>query len=286
MTQSQTALLDKRTFKRGDSELVAPVDALGRMRFRAALDRRAVTRAEDGEEVVGFAGHAAVFNKRTWIGSRSWGFWEEIAPGAFRKSIGENDVRFLKNHDPNLLMARNKAGTLRLSEDDVGLATDADMDTRQSYVADTVISLERGDISQMSFAFDPIAWTRQELDDGEILYTLTELRLWDVSVVTYPAYEDTDAALRAAGFEAVTRSLKLEPRALLERLGDADFDAYVQRQISPSPDGDTEPGKPPTREGEPAPATREDSPPDITTGADRSALARRHLAAATTLKEF
>lgn len=273
-----TALASRRTFSRGGQELVTPVDSLGRMRFRATLDRSALVRDDNNDSAVGFAGHAAVFNKRTWIGGRSWGFWEEIAPGAFRKTIGEADVRFLNNHDPNLLIARNKAGTLRLAEDDVGLAVDADMDTRQSYVNDLSISLDRGDITQMSFAFEPIAWSREELDDGEVLYRMTELRLWDVSTVTYPAYEETDAALRALGFDALTRSLNLDSREVLERVGQDDLvDEYLKRQIATAPAEATQ--------TEPVPATRsdDDSAPPATATGNSNALALRHRAAAVTL---
>jgi hypothetical protein len=113
-----TTLTDRRTFRSNDArDLDTPVDALGRMRFRATLDRSAIRRAdEDDSTEVRFGGHAAVFGKRTWIGGKRWGFWESIEKGAFAKTIGEADVRFLINHDPNLLVARNKAGTLRLSE--------------------------------------------------------------------------------------------------------------------------------------------------------------------------
>jgi hypothetical protein len=124
------------------------------------------------------------------------------------------------------------------------------MDTRQSYVADLVVSLERGDISQMSFAFEPIAWRFEEAEDGKDHYVLTELRLWDVAVVTYPAYEDTDAGLRSAGFEALTRSLGLDAAEVLGRIDDLpDLDAYLRAQITPGP----------------AETTREPSGPDDST---------------------
>jgi hypothetical protein len=86
-----------------------------------------------------------------------------------------------------------------------------------SYARDLALLLERGDISQMSFAFDPITWTRESLSDGSVLVTITELRLFDVSVVTYPAYEETDAGLRAAAFDALCRSNGLNPAVTLRR---------------------------------------------------------------------
>jgi uncharacterized protein len=263
-----TLLARRRTFTGGGPDLEAPVDSLGRMRYRAVLDQRAVTRAEDSEDgnVRQFTGHAAVFNKRTLIGGKSWGFWEQIAAGAFAKSIREHDIRFLNNHNPDLLLARNKAGTLRLSEDDVGLDTDADLDTRQTYTSDLVIALERGDVSQMSFAFEPIAWKREEADDGKSLYTMTEVRLWDVSTVTYPAYEETDAGLRSAAFAAMTRSLGLDEAAVLQRVDAPDLGAFLGAHLARY--GGT-PGPAETTRADdsgPAETTRTDSPPAETTG--------------------
>lgn len=200
----------------GKRQIEHPVDALGRVRWRSPLDQRAVERRAAGDPI-GFKGHAAVFNKRTWIGPKRWGWWEQVAPSAFTKTIGEADVRFLQNHDPNLLLARNKAGTLRLSIDDVGLVNDADM-APVSYAQDLAVLLERGDINQMSFAFEIVSYDVSEAEDGNELITLTEVRLWDTSVVTYPAYVDTDASLRALGFGELCRSAGLDETEILRRL--------------------------------------------------------------------
>lgn len=211
--------LNRRTFAGGDHDLEHPVDSLGRVRWRAQLSRADIEqRAEGGHR---FRGHAAVFNSRTWIGARDWGFWEQIAPSAFNKTIAEADVRFLVNHDPNLLLARNKSGTLRLSVDEVGLVADADM-APVSYADDVAVLLARGDLSQMSFAFEPITWAYEVARDGKDMFTITEARLADVSVVTYPAYEDTDAGLRSHAFGVLARSLGADPAELLALIADAD----------------------------------------------------------------
>lgn len=181
-------------------------DIHGPERRFTTLKDAVVDRGEDG---IGFTGHAARFNSPTWIGPKRWGFEEKVAPGAFAKSIKESDVRFLINHDPNLILARNMAGTLRLSEDDDGLLTDADL-ARTSYGDDLGVSLERGDITQMSFAFETIKdeWEMDE-DTGEESRTLLEVKLWDVSAVTYPAYDDTDAALRSVAFDVLAARMGL-----------------------------------------------------------------------------
>lgn len=208
----------------GRRKVEVPVDALGRERWRARIDSSSVEQRADDANEASFEGHAALFDKRTWIGPKKWGFWERVAKGAFKQTLSDGaDVRFLVNHDPNLLMARTKSGTLTLSEDSDGLLSKAGMDRRQTYTNDVVIALERGDISQMSFAFEVVKDSWEELDDGNELRTLEELRLWDVSVVTYPAYEDTDAGLRGAAFDVLCRSAGLDSEAqdrLLLRIAD------------------------------------------------------------------
>ena len=155
-------------------------------------------READGESgAIPMHGYAAMFNSRSHILS-DWftgAFVEEIAPGAFQNTIRSADVRLLINHDPNLVLARTRAETLRLSEDDRGLVTDADM-APTTYANDLAISLRRGDVSQMSFAFRTIRDEWAETEEGMPLRRLLEVSLYDVSVVTYPAYEATEAGLR------------------------------------------------------------------------------------------
>lgn len=137
-------------------------------------------------------GHAAVFNT---VADLTW-FREQIAPGAFREAIGRDDVRCLFNHDPNCVLGRNRAGTLRLSEDEVGLYFECDPPDTQ-WGRDIVTSMQRGDISQCSFGFLP---TKQEWDEtGDVpLRTIKACQLFDVSPVTYPAYDSTDCQARSA----------------------------------------------------------------------------------------
>lgn len=149
--------------------------------------------------------HPAVFNQRANIYGL---FLERFAPGAFSKTIQEADVRALINHDANLVLARSKSGTLRLSEDRKGLVADADM-APTTYAQDLAISVERGDVNQGSIAFRSIKETWDE--SGKIpLRTIEEAQLFDVSIVTYPAYEGTDAALRSVQFDSMVRALGLD----------------------------------------------------------------------------
>ena len=137
-------------------------------------------------------GHAAMFNS---LSGDLGGFREQIAPGAFRKSLESADVRALFNHDSNIVLGRNKAGTLRLKEDESGLAIEIDPPDTQA-ARDLMVSMKRGDINQMSFGF-VTRTDKWEKRDGEWIRTLREVDLFDVSPVTYPAYASTDIALRS-----------------------------------------------------------------------------------------
>lgn len=174
-----------------------------------------VEQREDGKKLI--RGHAAVFNTETDLG---W-FRERIAPGAFSESIGKDDVRALFNHDENFILGRNKAGTLTMREDEQGLYVEIDPPDTQ-VARDLVTSIERGDISQMSFGFQTIkdSWETEE-NAAKDLRTLEKVKLWDVSPVTFPAYQETDVAVRShdCWSQSQARPLKYKPfkTALLRR---------------------------------------------------------------------
>lgn len=157
------------------------------------VERRSSQRAEldKSEDSVRVVGHAAVFNQEADIGGY---FREVIRPGAFRKAIAEDDVPFLIEH-MGLPLARNTAGTLKLTEDGVGLRVESMLDAADPDVQRIVPKMQRGDLSKMSFGFQ---CTRQEWDEtGETpLRIVHECRLFDVSIVTMPAYDGTDIGLR------------------------------------------------------------------------------------------
>ncbi|MDD4985637.1 MAG: HK97 family phage prohead protease [Dehalococcoidales bacterium] len=143
--------------------------------------------AGEGRQIIG---HAAVFNK---LSEDLGGFKEKIAPGAFANTITNADVRALFNHDPNYVLGRTKSGTLSLIEDSKGLAITIDPPETQ-WANDLIASVKRGDISQMSFAFRAV---RDEWDDDKKVRTLIEVELFDVSIVTYPAYPQTNVKIRS-----------------------------------------------------------------------------------------
>jgi len=139
-----------------------------------------------------FSGYAAVFDS---LSEDLGGFRETINPGAFRDSVGVDDVRALFNHDPNYVLGRNRSGTLRLVEDEKGLRFDVEAPDVQ-WARDLAESVQRGDIDQCSFGFycQDSAWRDQ---DGTPVRELRKCQLFDVSIVTYPAYPDTSADVRS-----------------------------------------------------------------------------------------
>lgn len=134
------------------------------------------------------------------------GFREKVQQGATTKTIGEADIRGLVNHDSNLILGRNRSGTLDLAEDETGLYYRINADLRQSYVRDLAIAMERGDVNQSSFGFRAIKddWGIDE-DDFPIR-TLQEIALFDVSPVTYPAYLSSTSGLGSRALERLSET--------------------------------------------------------------------------------
>jgi HK97 family phage prohead protease len=133
------------------------------------------------------------------------GFYEKIAPGAFRKTIQESDIRALLNHDSNFVLGRVKSGTIQLEEREDGLYMNCTPPDTQ-WARDLMVSIKRGDIDQCSFGFRVIKDSYSE-DSGDIVRTLNEVELFDVSVVTYPAYLNTSAFVRSLNKSDIMRDL-------------------------------------------------------------------------------
>jgi len=151
-------------------------------------------RVQDIGSVKHIEWYASVFDS---LSEDLGGFQERIGRRAFTKTLQENDIRALFNHDSNYVLGRNKTGTLDLHVDIKGLrATVQPPDTQ--WARDLLVSIERGDVSAGSFGFQAIKDRWFEGDDGMILREIQEVRLFDVSLVTFPAYPATDGiAVRA-----------------------------------------------------------------------------------------
>lgn len=151
------------------------------------------------DEITGnqkLVGYAAVFDQ---LSEDLGGFREKIQRGAFAKTLGL-DVRALVDHESSKVLGRTKNKTLLLEEDSHGLkATINPPDTQMA--RDTVMLVEGGYVDQMSFGFRTIS-DKWESKDGEDIRTLTEVELFDVSIVTYPAYTGTDIKVALRSLEA------------------------------------------------------------------------------------
>lgn len=172
------------------------------MNFERRTATEGVELREEGNTMTAI-GYASVFNR---LSQNLGGFVERVAQGTFAKTIQEADVRALFNHDADQVLGRSKSGTLRMQEDEKGLRYEIDLPNTQ-LGRDLAALLERGDISGSSFGFTTISDEWGETDDGYPLRTLTEVKLRDVSPVTFPAYTSSEASLRSLAEE---RSIDLE----------------------------------------------------------------------------
>ena len=154
------------------------------------------TRATDDNSMV-IEGYFVVFNNQTelWAGA-----FEEIAPNALDKTLS-NDVRALINHDTTLVLGRNKANTLELKTDSRGLWGSIKINPNDTDAVNLYERVKRGDVDQCSFGFNVVSEETEWRDDGTVKWTITEVDLHEVSVCTFPAYEDTGVAARSKEIE-------------------------------------------------------------------------------------
>lgn len=137
-------------------------------------------------------GYFAVFDSVYEIAQ---GMTESIAQGAFDNTISD-DIRCLINHDTTLVLGRTKAGTLQLRTDTHGLWGHVDINPKDVDAMNLYTRVQRGDVDQCSFGFDIVNEETDFRDDGSIHWTIKEVKLYEVSPCTFPAYEETNIAAR------------------------------------------------------------------------------------------
>lgn len=171
------------------------------------------TREENEEKYL--EGYFAVFNRETEL----WpGAFEEIAPEAFNNTLG-NDIRCLINHDTTLVLGRNKANTLELKADSHGLWGKVKINSNDTDALNIYERVKRGDVSGNSFGFNILNEETDYRDDGTIKWTIKEVDLHEVSICTFPAYEDTTIQARKKEVDQYQkRQLELRKTKLKERL--------------------------------------------------------------------
>ena len=155
-----------------------------------------ITREDSANPVI--SGHFAVFDNEVELYK---GVFEKIDKNAFDGELN-GDVRALINHDTTLVIGRTTAGTLKLRTDDVGLGGDININAEDTDAMNAWHRVQRGDVNQCSFGFDILDEDTEYRDDGTVHFTIKKVRLYEVSVCTFPAYPDTAIQARKAQIDA------------------------------------------------------------------------------------
>lgn len=149
------------------------------------------------------SGYFSVFNSNyeMWQGAT-----ESIDPAAFDGAL-DDDIRCLTNHDTRLVLGRTKAGTLTLKTDNYGLWGEVKINEKDQDAVNLYERVARGDVTQCSFGFDILEEEYSENpNNGDVHWTIKKVRLYEVSIVTFPAYEDTEVWARKKGeFEQIKK---------------------------------------------------------------------------------
>ena len=205
---------------------------------RTGVEMR-VEKREDGKEVI--TGYAAVFYREGDAGTE-YELWkdtyERILPGAFNEAMEKDDVRSLFNHDPNIVLGRKSAGTLRLSIDGRGLRYEIDPPDTQ-LVRDQVLGpIKRGEVTGSSFMFVPTeaAWANSKSNGRDIkVREIRKVRLMEVGPVVFPAYEGATSGMRSDDLAEIRSSYEqweasqTNPQAVKVR---ADFVKFQESELT------------------------------------------------------
>lgn len=169
------------------------------MQVRCLVGHNFKTR-EDGEKKY-ISGYFAVFgqNYELWPGAT-----ESIDPHAFDGALSD-DIRALCDHETRLVLGRNKAGTLTLCVDERGLWGEIEVNQNDSDAMNLYYRVQRGDVNQCSFGFDILEEETEHRPDGSVHWLIKKVKLYEVSVVTFPAYTDTSVSARKADYEAIQK---------------------------------------------------------------------------------
>ena len=132
------------------------------------------------------------------------GATESIDPHAFDEALGD-DIRALIDHETRLVLGRNKAGTLELRIDSHGLWGKIEINESDTDALNLYARVQRGDVSQCSFGFDILSEETDIGDNGEVHWTIKKVKLYEVSCVTFPAYQDTSITARKSQYDQIKK---------------------------------------------------------------------------------
>lgn len=194
-----------------ENEGRAKGEALSKMETRLWVGDLEVREIGDGMTLTGYA---ALFN--SWSEDLG-GFREQIAPGAFKRSLkSRNDVKLLWNHETGEVLGSTRAGTLRLTEDERGLRVEANLpDTQRG--RDAKVLIERGDVSGFSFGFS-VAERGDTWNTEGNERTLKSVRLFEVSLTPFPAYTSTNGTASVRGLDKLAERSGVDADALADAI--------------------------------------------------------------------
>src|SRR5690625_3684930 len=173
------------------------------------------TRSDEDSSKKVIEGYFSVFNSETELFP---GAFEEIAPGAFDNTLS-NDIRALVNHDTGFVLGRNKSNTLELKVDCHCLVGSIKINENDTDAVNLYERVKRGDVDQCSFGFNILKEDTDYRDDGSIKWTIREIDLHEVSIVTFPAYPETSVQARMQQVENMKRrSIEKRKHDMKERL--------------------------------------------------------------------
>lgn len=171
------------------------------------------TRADEAGDLY-ISGYFAVFNSNYELCP---GATESIAETAFDEAL-DDDIRCLINHETRLVLGRNKAGTLTLKVDSRGLWGEVKINRNDQDAMNLYERVKRRDVDQCSFGFDILEESFEDRGDS-VHWTILKVKLYEVTVATFPAYTDTSVSARKQDLETIKkRSIELWKTNTLKRL--------------------------------------------------------------------
>ena len=180
--------------------------------FRSVMSEFQTRSDEAGDLYI--SGYFAVFNSNyeLWPGAT-----ESIGDTAFDEALSD-DIRCLIDHETRLVLGRNKAGTLTLKVDSRGLWGEVKINPKDQDAMNLYERVKRGDVDQCSFGFDILEEDFEDRGDS-VHWTILKVRLYEVSVVTFPAYTDTSVSARKQQLDTIRRrSFDVWKQGTLKRL--------------------------------------------------------------------
>lgn len=161
-------------------------------RRHVELSNMEIRNTDDGKTIVG--GYVVEFEK---LSVPLYGFREKVRKGAFEKSLRNSNVKALWNHNSDLVLGSTKNGTLKLWEDDRGLKFELELpDT--TWGRDAAATIKRGDVDGVSFGFETVVDEWDNSDENNVIRTLVEVNLFEISPTPFPAYPDSSVGVRSA----------------------------------------------------------------------------------------